>query len=97
MLALLTSYLANTQSAPRVAAVSDQLKTPVCLKPAITPLSPAPDLGSELHMCIGDFLHSRGINVLATETALMELELTPDIISDVPIAQLVEVMCTVEG
>jgi hypothetical protein len=95
MLPLLTSFLANTQSAPR--AVSDQPQTPVRSKPATTPLSPAPDPGSELHMCMGDFLRSKGINVLAAETALMELELTPDIIAEVPIARLVEVMSTVEG
>jgi hypothetical protein len=51
----------------------------------------------ELHACIGDFLRSKGIDLLASESALMELELTPDIVADVPVARLCEVMGTVEG
>jgi hypothetical protein len=51
----------------------------------------------ELHSCIGDFLRSKGIDLIASEPALMELELTPDIVADVPVARLCEVMGTVEG
>lgn len=91
MLPLLTSYLANAQPMPTAP------KTPVRAKPAINPLSPAPDVGTELHACMGDFLRSKGINILASEPVLMELELTPDIVADVPVARLVEVMGTVEG
>jgi hypothetical protein len=32
----------------------------------------------ELHACLGDFLKSKGINLLAAQDALKELELTPD-------------------
>ena len=48
-------------------------------------------------MCLGDFLKSKGINLLASQDALKELELTLDIVADVPIVRLCEVMGAVEG
>jgi hypothetical protein len=51
----------------------------------------------ELHVCLGDFLKSKGINLLALLDALKELELTLDIVADVPIVRLCEVMGAVEG
>ena len=64
---------------------------------AVTPLLPAPNVDMELHACLGDFLKSKGINLLASQDALKELELTPDIVADVPVARLCEVMGAVEG
>ncbi|KAG1842365.1 hypothetical protein DFJ58DRAFT_732046 [Suillus subalutaceus] len=39
----------------------------------------------------------KGINLLASKTVLMDLELTPDIIPEVPVAHLCEVLSAVEG
>jgi hypothetical protein len=61
------------------------------------PLSPAPDTELELHACLGDFLRDKGIDLTGAETALMELELTPDIVTEVPVARLCEVMGAIEG
>ena len=40
---------------------------------------------------------AKGIDLTGTEAALMELELTSDIVSEVPVARLCEVMGAVEG
>jgi hypothetical protein len=50
----------------------------------------------ELHSCIGNFLRSKGIDLMASEPGLMALELTPDIVVDVPVARLCEVMGAIE-
>ena len=71
--------------------------TPSRTNRAVTPLSPAPNINTELHACLGDFLKSKGVNLLALQDALKELELTPDIVADVPVARLCEVMGAVEG
>jgi hypothetical protein len=71
--------------------------TPSRTNHTATPLSPAPDVDMELHACLGDFLKSKGINLLASLDALKELELTPDIVADVPVVRLCEVMGAVEG
>ncbi|KDQ54005.1 hypothetical protein JAAARDRAFT_49588 [Jaapia argillacea MUCL 33604] len=44
-----------------------------------------------------DFLKLKGIDLTNSETALMELELTLDIVADVPVAHLCKVMGAVEG
>lgn len=62
-----------------------------------TPLSPEPDRELELHACIGDFQKAKGIDLSALEAALMALEITPDIIADVPVPRLCEVTGVVEG
>src|ERR1700691_6245479 len=71
--------------------------TPSRTNRTATPLLTAPNVDMELHVCLGDFLKSKGINLLALQDALKELELTPDIVADVPIARLCEVMGAVEG
>jgi hypothetical protein len=98
-LPLLTSHL--TSNAQPLAATSSHIATPPSTpsrtNSIVTPLSPAPDVDMELHACLGDFLKSKGINLLASQDALKELELTPDIVADVPVARLCEVMGAVEG
>lgn len=61
------------------------------------PLSPAPDTGLELHACIGDFLRLKGIDLSTAESSLLELDMTPDIMTEVPTARLCEVTGMVEG
>jgi hypothetical protein len=98
ILPLITGHLTST-TAP-LHTPSTQLLAPSTPPRTIkiaTPLSPTPDVDMELHSCIGDFLRSKGIDLIASEPALMELELTPDIVADVPVARLCEVMGTVEG
>lgn len=100
------SWLLSSRSSPATLLQSPlhqwrpQLPPPTTpsRKAAVTiPFSPAPDPGLELHACLGDFLHSKGIDLTGTEVALMELKLTPDIVSKVPVARLCEVMGAVEG
>jgi hypothetical protein len=67
------------------------------MKVVTTPFSLAPNAGLELHACLEDFLTSKGIDLTGAETALMELELIPDIVSEVPITRLCEVMGAIEG
>lgn len=61
------------------------------------PLSPSPSPGMELDACVTDFLTTKGIDVFDATPRLHELDLTPDIINDVPVARLIEVMGLVEG
>lgn len=61
------------------------------------PLSPLPAVGSELRACLSDFAEASGIDITACENPLMALELTPDIIPDVPITRLCALTDTVEG
>ncbi|KAH7903729.1 hypothetical protein BJ138DRAFT_1120100 [Hygrophoropsis aurantiaca] len=61
------------------------------------PLSPAPAVGFELHACITDFLKSKEIDLTESEPVLTQLELTPDILPEVPVTHLCELMNTVEG
>lgn len=61
------------------------------------PLSPSSELGTELQACVCDFLMVKGINVFDATPHLLELDLTPNIIHDVPVPCLIEVMGVVEG
>lgn len=101
LIPFITNQLAPNTIAPTVAAMPHiALTPPTTPRKAVSltaPLSPAPDTGLELHACLGDFLTSKGIDLTGTEAALMELELTPDIVSEVPVARLCEVMGAIEG
>jgi hypothetical protein len=92
--------LITNQLAPKVTTSISTATPPTTLckmKVVTTPFYPAPNAGLELHACLGDFLASKGIDLICAKTALMELELTPDIVSEVPIARLCEVMGAIEG
>jgi hypothetical protein len=71
--------------------------TPVRRARDTLPLSPLPGAGLELRACLSDFAESTGIDIMDCEDTLMVLELTPDIIPDVPAIRLCEVTCVVEG
>lgn len=100
ILPLLTSHLAPPAVVAPVSSafnVPTPPTTPSRKGAIVAPLSPTPDTGLELHACLGDFLRSKGIDLTGTEAALMELELTPDIVSEVPVGRLCEVMGAIEG
>lgn len=63
----------------------------------IPALSPLPAAGSELHTCLCNFTEASGIDIMICEDTLMALELTPDVIPDVPVARLCELTDIVEG
>ena len=60
------------------------------------PFSPFPDVGSKLCACLSDFTEATGYDLTTSEESLMDLELTPDIIPEVPVAHLYEVTGAVE-
>ena len=62
-----------------------------------TPLSPIPASGSELHACLSDFAKMTGLDLTSCEDPLSVLELTPDIILEVPATHLCEITGAVEG
>ena len=95
VLPLITSQLAN-KSFPLPTPPVTPPKLAVAVNPP-TPLSPELNQELELHACIGDFLKVKGIDLSASEDALMELELMPDIITNVPVSRLCEVTGVVEG
>jgi hypothetical protein len=64
---------------------------------ASVPLSPLPASGSELRACLSDFAESTGLDLTSCEDPLSVLELTPDIIPDVPATRLCEITGAVEG
>ena len=82
---------------PRSNNVPDAPTTPVRVRQEVSMISPIPSTTSELHTCLTDFARIKGIDLLANEAALLELDLTPDIIPVVPIARLCEVIGAVEG
>jgi hypothetical protein len=98
MLPLLTSL---SQKRPRSPSPSHALRppaTPSCAsRETSTPLSPLPASGSELRACLSDFAETTGIDLTGCEDSLMVLELTPDILPDVPVVRLCEVTGAVEG
>ena len=61
------------------------------------PQSPSPAAGTELSVCIGDFLKAKGVNLFMAEPALAALELTLEIINQVPVDRLCDVMGAIEG
>jgi hypothetical protein len=61
------------------------------------PSSPIPIPGSELHACLVDFNNAKGIDLIDHESVLANLDLTPDILSDIPVARLGQVTGVVEG
>ena len=61
------------------------------------PSSPSPEPGTELYACICDFLTIKKIDLFDSAPRLLELDLTPDIMNDVPVPRLIEVMGVLEG
>ncbi|KAF8835086.1 hypothetical protein BDN67DRAFT_992531 [Paxillus ammoniavirescens] len=99
LLAAVTSLIAS-QLAPKPPASSmvDPPSTPRHhQQEASLPVSPLPAPGSEIHTCLQDFLAQKSIDFCSAEDVLSQLELTPDIITDVPVSRLCEILSTVEG
>ncbi|EDR02051.1 uncharacterized protein LACBIDRAFT_332644 [Laccaria bicolor S238N-H82] len=67
------------------------------LAPMSLPLSPIPTANSELRSCLSDFAEAKGIDLTACEEALTALDLTPDIIPDVPVQRLCDITHATEG
>ena len=61
------------------------------------PLSPIPTANSELRSCLSDFTEAKGIDLTACEEALATLDLTLDIIPDVPVQHLCDITHAMEG
>ena len=71
--------------------------TPVRKARMSPPLSPIPTANSELRSCLSDFAEAKGIDLTACEEALATLDLTPDIIPDVPVQRLCDITHATEG
>jgi len=97
MIPLLTNY--QPVAAPQVVPVAAPVPLPVnpALIAVASPLLPPPELGMELHECLLDFKLVKGIDITGCEKALSELDITPDIVSQIPASRLSEVMGVVEG
>lgn len=61
------------------------------------PLSPASDIGNELNDCLRAFKDAKGINFMSHKDILLSLDLTPDILPDVPVTRLCQITGAVEG
>jgi hypothetical protein len=68
-----------------------------CHRDVSPPLSPTPVVGTEVDSCLQDFLAQKGIDLRDAKDVLTELDLTPDILSDVPVSRLCDLLGTVEG
>ncbi|KAL6303947.1 hypothetical protein BKA93DRAFT_734171, partial [Sparassis latifolia] len=60
-------------------------------------LSPAPAVGQELHTCLAAFAAMKNIDMLEQEGLLSRLELTPDIIPEIPTFRISKLTGAVEG
>ncbi|KIK76654.1 hypothetical protein PAXRUDRAFT_18046 [Paxillus rubicundulus Ve08.2h10] len=79
------------------ATILDPPSTPSHHREVSPPLSPTPLVGTEIYSCLHDLLVQKGIDLCGAEGVLTELDLTPDIIADVPISHLCDILGTVEG
>lgn len=61
------------------------------------PRSPVPNHGDELHQFLLDLVQARKIDILDKEAALNALDLTPDIIPDIPLTRFCDLTGLVEG
>jgi len=112
MMVLLTALVTNaTKSAP--SAVLDQPPailaaitpgTPAALpvtpvKPArpVVIFSPIPTMSAELHACLADFERVKGIDLYEIESSLAFLEITPEVVANMPMARLVELTGALKG
>ncbi|KAG1732927.1 uncharacterized protein EDB91DRAFT_1057805 [Suillus paluster] len=87
---LITSQLASK------ATLEPSTPTHHCPR-AQTPFSPIPATGTEIHLCLSAFLQSYDVDLMGSEDVLSSLELTPDIIGDMPVTCLCNLPCVVEG
>ena len=98
MLPLLTNL---SQKRPCSPSLSSSLHPPNIpshtSREASVPLSSLPASRSELRACLSDFAENTGIDLTSCEDALMVLELTPDIIPEVPVTRLFKVTGAVKG
>ncbi|KAF8836985.1 hypothetical protein BDN67DRAFT_1014239 [Paxillus ammoniavirescens] len=100
LLIAVTSLVASQLTTEHVTNPSLALpSTPSCCRhcDVSTPLSPTPVVGPEVDSCLQDFLAQKDIDLRDTRGVLTELDLTPDILSDVPVSCLCDLLGTVEG
>ncbi|KDR67216.1 hypothetical protein GALMADRAFT_80029 [Galerina marginata CBS 339.88] len=101
MIPFLTGLASGSASSGPVASVSSAPlvpSTPVRSKAvAAATFSPMPTPTSHLHACLADFARIKHIDLTQSESALVALDLTPDIIPNVPVTCLCEVINVVEG
>nr|GAT48927.1 predicted protein [Mycena chlorophos] len=100
MLPIFTSAAARVsgdpfRTPPRATATAECPPAPE--RPAVPAFSPIPARGQELHSCLLALRDSREVDLLDAEEALAVLDLTPDVIVDVPVPRLMEVTGAVEG
>ncbi|KAG6912395.1 hypothetical protein DXG01_014929, partial [Tephrocybe rancida] len=89
MIPLITSLTPKALVTPSVAPTTPP--RPATLVPPPVPMSPIPSPSAELHTCLSDFGRVKGQDLSpVVEAALLELDLTPDIIPLVPVARLCE-------
>lgn len=72
-------------------------KTPTRSHARSVPCSPLPPHDDELHQFLVALLAKKGVDLLSCETELIALDLTPDILPNVPLARLIEITGAVEG
>lgn len=63
----------------------------------LSPFSPIPGRNAEIRSCLTDFASVKGIDITGCEERLMALDLTPDIVPDVPVERLCSVTGALEG
>lgn len=97
LLAAVTSLITSQIASKSVTASSEPSTPTRHHHRAFAPLSPIPAAGTEIHSCLSAFLDSQGIDLRGSEDVLSMLELTPDIIGDVPVLRLCSLLDVVEG
>jgi len=97
LLTRLSEKRPRSPSPSRQPAIQPSPSTPCRSKVGSLPFSPIPGRGSELRTCLSDFTEASGLDLTACEDTLMERELTPDIIPDVPVDHLCTITGAVEG
>lgn len=98
LLAAMLPIIANMsqQRTPGTATPPSTPTRPAAGK-SLSPSSPIPVAGTELHACLVDFHRAKGIDLIGHEGSLAELDLTPDILSDIPVTRLGQITGAVEG
>jgi hypothetical protein len=97
LLPLLSSMSRKRACSESSSPVRHNPVTPVWKAHVSPPLSPVPAADSELRSCLSDFAAMKGIDLTSCEEVLMALDLTPDIIPEVPVQRLCDITHATEG
>ncbi|TDL14115.1 hypothetical protein BD410DRAFT_846335 [Rickenella mellea] len=87
----------TTPVRPRVVSTPGTPTKSKAARASLAPDSPAPAAGEELRQFLVDLQRVKSVDIQAKEAALAALDITPDIIPDIPVSRICELVGVTEG